>query len=87
MKANFDALHQHYEIRESRYRDRIEAMQQAIDERDAKIQELTENTQVLNATVRRLSEQLERIVKYNDSIPEELVKPKRKFPFFWKKQK
>lgn len=84
MKNDYTALHNHYEIREARYREKIESLQQTLDERNTQIKDLQEQLQLLNSTVKRLNEQVNRLVQYGNCPQDINTKPKKKFPFFWK---
>lgn len=84
MKNDYTALHNHYEIREARYREKIESLQQTLDERNTQIKDLQEQLQLLNSTVKRLNEQVNRLVQYGNCPQDIDIKHKKKFPFFWK---
>ena len=84
MKNDYTALHNHYEIREARYKEKIESLQQALAARDLQIKGLNEQLQLSNSVVKRLNEQVNRLVQYGNCPQDIDIKPKKKFPFFWK---
>ena len=85
MKADYTALQQHYEIREQRYKDKIDNLQQTIDLLNLRINELEGLVTLQNATIKRLNEQVSRLTNYSDCEQENIpVKHKRKLKLFWK---
>ena len=84
LKNDYTALHNHYEIREARYREKIESLQQTLNERDNQIKDLREQLQLLNNTVKRLNEQVNRLVQYGNCSQDIDATHKKKFLFFWK---
>ena len=84
LKNDYTALHNHYEIREARYKEKIESLQQALATRDLQIKDLTEQLQLSNSTVKRLNEQINRMIQYGNCSYDSNNTHKKKFPFFWK---
>ena len=84
-KPTFEALHQHYEIRESRYKEKIDSLQQLVKEKDCQINELQNQIQALHSNVKRLNEQVDRLLTYGNTITEPPKGHKHKFLFFGKK--
>ena len=86
MKPNFEALHQHYEIRENRYKEQISSLQEVVETQSKQISDLEKQLQLANNTIKRLNEQVSRLTMYGncDTHSNSNKQIKKHFPFFWK---